>query len=201
MNKYYSTFKENISWLTLASVFFLGSVFLTYFTLSKEPELFAMLEQAMLPLLKELSEQVFGGHPLQGAVILFIHNLTTSLQVILFGVFLGIPALVASVANGAILGALAFQLGQQGVAPLPLLLAGILPHGILELPAFFLSIAFGLKLGYHIVFPLPEHTRLESLGKIFREIGNALPLIIVLLALAALLEVFITPDILLYFTA
>lgn len=159
-----------------------------------------MLEQAMLPLLKELSEQVFGGHPLQGAVILFIHNLTASLQVILFGLFLGIPALLSSVANGAILGALAFQLGQQGVSLLPLLLAGILPHGILELPAFLLSAAFGLKLGYHIVFPLPGNSRLESIGKIFREIGNALPLIIVFLALAALLEVFVTPTILLYFT-
>jgi stage II sporulation protein M len=187
------TISDNRSWFLLATLFFVGGIYLMYGTISSEPELMTVLEETSLPMLRELSEQVFGGHPLRGAAILFLNNAFATLQVILLGLLLGIPPLFSSIANGAILGTVAFQLTQQGIRPLPFLLAGILPHGILELPAFLLSVALGLKLGYHVVFPLPGQSRRQSLGGIFQEIGNVLPMIFLLLATAALLEVFVTP--------
>ncbi|EEG76712.1 stage II sporulation protein M [Dethiobacter alkaliphilus] len=199
INAFISTLKNNRSWLILAVIFFIGGTFLTYAALHQDPQALAMLEEAIFPVLEELGEEVFTGHPLYGALILFFHNLTASLQVILLGLILGIPPLFSAIANGSVLGILAFQLGQEGVAVVPFLLAGILPHGIFELPAFLLSAAFGLKLGYHLVFPLPGLKRLESVKNIFREIGGALPMIVILLAIAALIEVFITPAVLLYF--
>lgn len=188
-------FLENRSWLLLATVFFLSSAVFSYLVLIREPELFAAVEEASFPFLKEMAELVFGGPPIRGSLILFLHNLTSSLQVIVFGLFLGIPALFSVIANGALVGAAAAGLAQQGFPPLLFFLSGILPHGMFEIPAFLLSAAFGLKLGYHIVFPIPDKKRLQSLGLIFKEVGEALPLIIVFLAVAALIEVFLTPGI------
>jgi len=97
------------------------------------------------------------------------------------------------------LGTVAFQLTHEFAQPLPLLLAGILPHGVFELPAFLISVALGLKLGYHLIFPLPGHSRRASLRDIFKEISIVLPIIFIFLFLAALIEVFITPAVLAFF--
>jgi stage II sporulation protein M len=191
--------KENRSWMFLATFFFALGFFITYSALSREPELFSLLEQTSIPLMRELAELVFSGNPLRGVLILFIHNLTSSLQVIILGLLLGIPALFSAIANGTVLGLVAAQLAQEGIQPLRFLLAGVLPHGVFELPAFLLCAAFGLKLGYHIVFPLPGYKRLASIRLIFREIGYALPVIALLLAIAALLEVLVTPELVKYF--
>lgn len=190
---------ENRSWLLLASLFFMSGTLLMYIALSHEPMLLAMMEETALPLLRELGELVFDGHPLRGVAILFLNNTFASLQVIMLGLLLGVAPLFSAVANGAILGTVAFQLTQEFARPLPLLLAGILPHGILEIPAFLVSVALGLKLGYHLIFPLPGHNRRTSLSSIFQEIGSVLPMIFLLLFLAALIEVFITPTVLGYF--
>jgi len=187
---------DNRSWLILASLFFIGGTLLMYAALSYDPLLLPLMEETALTMLKELGEQVFGGHPLRGVAILFLNNTFASLQVMMLGVFLGIAPLFSAMANGAILGTVAFQLTQEFSQPLPLLLAGVLPHGIFEIPAFLVSAALGLKLGYHLVFPLPGHSRLASLKGIFKEIGIVLPAIFLLLFLAALIEVFITPAVL-----
>jgi stage II sporulation protein M len=198
-NDVLDTIKENRSWLLLSFIFFVVGAILSYVSLTREPELYAMLEETSLSLLRELGEMVFGGHPLRGAALLFMHNLISSLQVLFLGILLGLAPLFSTLANGAILGAVAFQLGQQGIAPIPFLLVGILPHGIFELPAFFISAAFGFKLGYHVLFPVEGHSRKHSLVGILQEIGRVLPVIFILLLLAALIEVFITPGIMLYF--
>lgn len=199
LKQFTSTVINNRSWLLLATFFFIGGTFLMYGALTNQPELMAMIEETTFPLLQELGEQVFGGHPLRGVALLFVNNTFASIQVILLGLLLGIAPLFSAIANGAIMGALAFQLAQEGIGPLPFLLAGILPHGILELPAFLLSVAFGLKLGYHIVFPAPGQRRRETLAGIFREIAGVMPVIILLLLAAAFIEVYITPNILLRF--
>jgi stage II sporulation protein M len=191
--------RQNQSWLILATSFFLGGFILMFFGLRQNPDLLSMLQETSLPLLQELSEQVFGGHPLRGVAILFLNNLRASLQVILMGLLLGIAPLLSAIGNGAILGMVSFGLAQEGIAPLPYLLAGILPHGILELPAFLLSVAFGLKLGYHVIFPMPGLRRKETLSHIFREISGALPVLFVMLVAAAFIEVFVTPALFLLF--
>ncbi|MFW0861631.1 MAG: stage II sporulation protein M [Dethiobacter sp.] len=193
------TILNNRSWLILASLFFMGGTLLMYTALSDDPLLLPMMEETALTMLKELAEQVFGGHPLRGVAILFLNNTFASLQVIVLGVFLGIVPLFSAMANGAILGTVVFQLTQEFARPLPLLLAGILPHGVFEIPAFLVSVAFGLKLGYHLIFPLTGHNRHSCLKGIFKEISIVLPIIFLLLLLAALIEVFITPSILAFF--
>jgi stage II sporulation protein M len=87
---------------------------------------------------------------------LFLHNLFASLQMMLMGIFLGIVPLIGLFTNGALLGSIAAGLATEDIPLLAFMSLGILPHGIFELPAFFISSAFGMKMGFHLVFPLPQ---------------------------------------------
>ncbi|NLN06423.1 MAG: stage II sporulation protein M [Firmicutes bacterium] len=188
--------RNNRSWLALAICFFLGGFFLAYTTFSQDPEMAKLLEESSLTMLQELGEEVFTASPLQGLLILFLHNLTSLISIMFLGFLLGLPALFSALANGAVLGLVAFRLAESGVAPLPFLAAGVLPHGIFELPAFFLSVALGLKLGYHLVFPLPNTSRGQTIRFILAEMGFSLPYLAGLLAVASMVEVLVTPHIL-----
>jgi uncharacterized membrane protein SpoIIM required for sporulation len=84
-----------------------------------------------------------------------------------------------------------------GVSPWLLFAAGILPHGIFELSAVFLSVSATLKAGALLVTPQQDKSLgellLVALADWFRVfIGVALPL----LAVAAVVEVFVTPQLL-----
>lgn len=81
--------------------------------------------------------------------ILFIlqNNIKSALYGMLFGVFLGIFPVVNALSNGLILGyVLKGVWAESGIHEL----WRILPHGVFELPAIFISLALGLKLGMFI---------------------------------------------------
>ncbi len=77
---------------------------------------------------------------------LFLNNLRAMVLSVLYGFipFLYLPALSLGV-NAVILGVLAAYYSNSGISLL-LYFAGILPHGIFELPALFLSLGAGLCL-------------------------------------------------------
>ena len=113
---------------------------------------------------------------------LFGNNLRAMVLSILYGFipFLYLPALSMGV-NAAIIGMLAAMIDGQWL----LLAAGILPHGIFELPALFLSLAAGLCLCRNeqgIMKPL--------LLNILRVV---VLLVVPLLVLAAVAETYVTP--------
>lgn len=70
----------------------------------------------------------------------------------------------------------------------------IAPHGLLELSAFMLAVAVGLRIGWSWISPAPGRTRGQSLAQAGRSgIVVALGLVAVL-AVAGLLEGFVTPN-------
>ncbi len=74
---------------------------------------------------------------------IFFHNWLVSIATALAGLGFGLPSFEAILFNGFILGVLI-----PAFSNLTLLLAGILPHGIIEIPSLILSGSVGLKLGY-----------------------------------------------------
>jgi stage II sporulation protein M len=109
-------------------------------------------------------------------------------------VLAGISTLFTLGINGALVGVLLSLSVQEGMPLLPLIMLGIMPHGIFELFAFFLCGAIGLKFGYHCVAsPLPGINRVESFRYIWKEAISILPLVVTLLILSAFVEMFITP--------
>ena len=75
--------------------------------------------------------------------------------------------------------------------------AGLIPHGIIELPAFFLSASVGIYMGVELALTLlrkrPKTYSAKTAAKFF--IYIILPLLLV----AAFIEVFITPLIMFFF--
>jgi stage II sporulation protein M len=91
---------------------------------------------------------------------------------------------------GGVLGAASLV----GYSPLGVFAVGILPHGIFELSAVILATAAMLKTGAQLVTPQADKSLGEmlliSLADWFRVfIGIAIPL----LAIAAIIEIYITP--------
>jgi stage II sporulation protein M len=155
---------ENLNWIVLSLLFFILGIVASLLTFSGGNNFILELTETQQALLEEMARIIFSGSPVTGILILFLNNFFASLQMIIFGIILGIPTLLSLFANGAMLGGVAANLGEGGASGLAFLAIGILPHGIFELPAFFTSAAFGLKIGFHLVFPLPQKKTLGEPG-------------------------------------
>lgn len=185
--------RQNLNWIVLSLLFFIFGIIASVLAFGGGSNFLVELTESQQQLLEEMAELIFAGSPLTGILILFLNNLFASLQIMIFGILLGIPTLLSLFANGAIIGGVAANLGDGPIPSLAFLALGILPHGIFELPAFLTSAAFGLKLGFHLVFPLPQKRRWESLKFIWKEFFTILPLILLLLIIAAIIEILVTP--------
>lgn len=105
------------------------------------------IEQYLLELIEELVDQTEGMSFLELTNFIFLNNLRSSFLGIILGVFFGIIPIFYSVFNGYLIGFVAFiSVAEGGV----FVLWRILPHGIFELPAVFISLGLGLKLGTFI---------------------------------------------------
>ncbi len=192
----WNVISQNLNWLIISLLFFSLGAGIVYLAPQNGIYLLEEIPAEQKQLLQEMAQMVFEGSPLRGALILFGNNLVASVQVMILGIALGVPSLLGLLANGALLGFIMKSLSLEGIPLLPFIFLGILPHGIFELPAFLLSAALGLKMGFHLVFPLPHKKRGESLKYILKEYWTLLPLVFYLLALAAIIEVLVSPALL-----
>jgi len=112
----------------------------------------------------------------------------------LYGIipFLFLP-MVSLLSNGALIGVMA-GLYQAGGVSMMALLAGLVPHGIFELPALILSIACGVKLCWNMclmVLGSPEKVPFMELAE---DLLRVLVLVVApLTAVAAVIECYVTP--------
>jgi uncharacterized membrane protein SpoIIM required for sporulation len=119
------------------------------------------------------------------------HNATLAAAALISGIFLGIPTLYwlwLNAANVGIAGGLLVSHGRGSE-----FFSLILPHGMLELSAFFLAAATGLRLGWTIIDPGPRSrgTALAQEGRAAATIGLGL---IVVLLISGSIEAFVTPS-------
>jgi stage II sporulation protein M len=117
------------------------------------------------------------------------NNTVKSLLFMFGGLLGGVLPLFFVIFNGFTVGWVAYELGTtQGLG---YVVAGLTPHGIVEIPAILLAMSMGMSLGY---------TTLNSLrgqGNVVKEVKTALGFFITrvfpLLILAAVIEVTLTP--------
>ncbi|MDQ7030827.1 MAG: stage II sporulation protein M [Ardenticatenia bacterium] len=126
---------------------------------------------------------------------IFVHNL----RVLVGGAFLslfsfGVVALLLLLAPMTIVGFLAGALAAQGQNWLQFLAAFILPHGSLEIPAVLLSTAFAVRLGAIMLAPPQDFSAGEALLLATADYVKVLLFVVIpLLLIAALVEVYVTP--------
>jgi len=123
-------------------------------------------------------------------------NIRVLLLALVLGVFtFGVVGVLPLMATMAVTGYLVGILGANGVALAPVL-ALLLPHGVIEIPAAILATAAVLRAGAVVAAPTPGKTIgevwLSTLADWFQVM---LGIIVPLLILAAMIEVWVTPRI------
>ena len=130
------------------------------------------------------------------AVALFRQNILATLYDLFLGVFFGIVPVISISVNFFALGFLAGPVASTDPAyahlTLPIFALAIAPHGIFEIPAILLAAAFGFRLGWAWLLPEALGKRWMAFKNSFFDVLRILPLVFVLLVIAAVVEAFVT---------
>jgi len=113
---------------------------------------------------------------------IFSNNIQSSFFGMILGIFFGIFPIFTSLANGYLLGFVASEAVQSnGVS----VLWRLFPHGIFELPALFISLGLGIKLGSFVF----GKNKIETL-KVYsiKSVKTFFLVVVPLLILAAIIE-------------
>ncbi|MBT3336718.1 MAG: ABC transporter permease subunit [Anaerolineae bacterium] len=129
---------------------------------------------------------------------IFGHNIRAVLVMFIVGLFsLGVLGELVFAINVGVVGGVLAVLGAMGLPAWTLFLGGVLPHGIFEIPAIIFAGASILYFGALLVTPNPTRTMGEVVISVAADwLKIFVGVIVPLLALAALIEVNITPHIL-----
>ncbi|MBI2759351.1 MAG: stage II sporulation protein M [Chloroflexi bacterium] len=132
------------------------------------------------------------------ALYIFANNIRAVLLIMLGGlVSFGVLGMLLYMLNISLVGGVLGIFNLIGFSPLKLFAAGLLPHGIFEIPALIIASAIVLRMAVMLVTPQLG----KSMGQVILELladwtkvflGVVLPL----LAIAAMVETYITPFIL-----
>ncbi len=137
-------------------------------------------------------------HQHLAASFIFANNLRATFLVFLSGaVSFSVLGIMVYLLNVGMIGAVLGVFKLIGYSPLALFAAGLLPHGLFEIPALMLASAVVLRMGAILVTPQMG----KSMGQIVLEqLANWLKvflgLVVPLLAVAAIIEAYVTPSIL-----
>ena len=186
---YKNLLKSKLKWIRLALIWFgisfvVGAAF------------FVIRPELLLSILK-MFEDRFGANPaldMNLVLEIFSQNLSVSSVALLGGLVFSIPAFIIVAANGFILGfiMLAILLSDlPGLEATRMIVGGLLPHAIFELPSFIIACAFGMALSSWLGREAKGH-RLAALKQGIADIFYIFPAIGVVLFVAALIEVFVS---------
>lgn len=129
--------------------------------------------------------------------VIWVNNINASLTAVLFGILLPVIPLFFLLSNGLLIGLFQNMLQvDNGFSPFHYYLS-LVPHGILELPAFFIAVFLGIRFGlvpYRLVI---HYLRTKEHLPLFKEVIHELRyygvLIILMLLFAAVIEVSVSP--------
>ncbi|GEM_PF-781653 len=175
-------FRENLHYFLFSVILFTSATFLGYYKLEWLADFF---KKAIVPAgetIEKLSPSVL-------FLMILLNNVRVSMAMCGGGASVFITPILLMI-NGLIVGSVGKAM--RGLGRFLLYYTGIIPHGFLELSAFFMSSASGLRAARSILFPYHGLSRYESLKKALDtsfELGLGS---ILFLVPAAVIESFIT---------
>ncbi|MCK5624472.1 stage II sporulation protein M [Candidatus Pacearchaeota archaeon] len=135
--------KESKNFIYISIGIFFAFFFLALFV--SPPEI---LSNQIFKFIQEILEKTQGMSATELVSFIFLNNLQSSFFGMIFGIGLGVVPFLALISNGYLLGFVSsLTTVEYGV----LSLWRLLPHGIFELPAIFISLGLGLKLGLWLI--------------------------------------------------
>jgi stage II sporulation protein M len=140
------------------------------------------INQLIMGFIEDLLLKTQGMNFLEITSFILLNNLQSGLLGIAYGIILGIFPVIMAFANGYLIGFVASESVSVGGI---FILWRIVPHGIFELPALFISLGLGIKLGTFIF----KKDKLKTLKEYAWSSLKVFVLIIVpLLLVAAIIE-------------
>jgi len=140
------------------------------------------IEKALIELINKLILTTEGMSQGELVNFIFLNNIQSSFFGVFYGIVLGIFPVVSTMVNGYLLGFVASKSAEVGGV---FVLWRLFPHGIFELPALFLSLGMGLKLGSFVF----QKNKIESLKDyLLNSLRVFMFVIIPLLIIAAIIE-------------
>lgn len=143
------------------------------------------------------NNEAYKDSSIAGFIFLFIHNFINDFTTIIGGLFLFIPSLYISFINATNMITL-FVKGN----PI-LLLLGVIPHGIFEIPSSIFAMAGGLMLFISeirvikaIITRSGVRKAIDDCNELIKDAIISTEIVFVLLLIAAFIETFITPALL-----
>jgi len=128
--------------------------------------------------------------PIEIMLFIFLNNAVKSLFSIVLGAGLGIIPIIFIGGNGIIIGLIVNEVSKQlGVI---FVLAALLPHGIIEVPMILISAGIGLRLGYSMYISMKGERR-DMRYELTESLHVFMKIIMPLLFVAAIIETFVTP--------
>ena len=170
-----------------AGMFFFGLLFASIFLIFEPGWIYQIYPQGAIE-----GPIGVGGwdYPLMSAVIM-TNNIRVSVMAFALGIFGGVGTIYVLFYNGLIIGAIVGHLININ-GDFNMFLSLIMPNGVWELTAIFLSGACCLMIGRAILIP-GSFTRKNALVFAARKAAALIPGIVLLLVLAGLIEGFFTP--------
>jgi stage II sporulation protein M len=179
--------RRNFWYLTsLTLALFVGSVCVGFFASTGSPA----LGEGVVRLFRETIASGIANDPSWLICLkIFLNNLQANLLIFLGGVTLGMLTAGVLVVNGLVIGVVV-EVVRRREGPL-FIVASLLPHGIIEIPAFVLSGVLGFCLAQGM---WGEVTAGGDAAAVAKGLGRRFILVVLpLIAIAAVVEAFITP--------
>lgn len=140
--------------------------------------------------LEELAA-ILGPFQISTAIFIFFKNVSALVISFIFSPLLCLTPILALTANGLVLSFISTLVVQK--ESLGLLLAGLLPHGIFELPALIIGEAAALSFGAMAIVALISKEKRSQLKPNLKQNLRYLVFAFALLLPAAIIETYITP--------
>ena len=130
-------------------------------------------------------------------IFIFLNNSIKAILVMFAGILFGLIPLVFIAVNGMVIGFLLNIVDSNGGNLSELIIKGLLPHGIIEIPVILIACAYGLALGGMVFKSMFSGGNRGSGIKgqwrdLWRKTGTASLWIVLLLFIAAIIESTIT---------
>ena len=177
------------SWLFLAVFLFVIGVIWGLFVFVHTPTTGPLAEDVTA--LKKLSDFLLPLPQTSVFAFIFLKNAAALLIGFALSPFFCLVPLAALVINGGLLGLVSVTVVQE--KSFGYLLAGVLPHGIFEIPALIIGEAAALSFGSAVMLALVKKERRTLLLPNLRQNVRYLALSVILLFPAALIETYVTP--------
>ena len=155
------------------------------------PTSFASLISEDITALEELIDFLASLPPALTAIFIFIKNASALLLSFVFSPIFCLPPILALTVNGWLLGFISVLVSRE--KSVGFVLAGLLPHGVFELPALIMGEAAALSFGIVVILALFKKERRSQLVPSLKQNLKYLVIALALLVPAAIIETYVTP--------